>query len=126
VALETFVAEMKALGVWDDVVVQSLSEFGRTMTSNGRGTDHAWGGNHFTIGGAVRGRLIHGVYPELLPNGPDSISSTGPMLPTSPWEAIWKPLAQWLGVDDARLAEVMPNLNAFPAQSLRSAVDVFV
>jgi uncharacterized protein (DUF1501 family) len=55
IALSTFVAEMKEQGVWDQVAVQSLSEFGRTMTSNGRGTDHAWGGNHFLIGGDVKG-----------------------------------------------------------------------
>ena len=42
VGIETFVAEMKAIGMWDSVTVQSLSEFGRTMTTNGAGTDHAW------------------------------------------------------------------------------------
>ena len=35
------------------------------------------------------------------------------MLPTSPWEAIWKPLATWMGVEDTQLAKVMPNLHAF-------------
>ena len=114
------------MGVWDSVVLQSSSEFGRTMTSNGRGTDHAWGGNHFTIGGSVLGQKIHGVYPELHPNGPNSISGTGPMLPTSPWESIWKPLAQWLGVDDAHLSSVLPNLDRFDASQLRSESDFFV
>jgi len=62
VALKTFAAEMKALGVWDQVAVQSISEFGRTVTTNGQGTDHAWGGNHFLVGGGVRGGVIHGQY----------------------------------------------------------------
>ena len=65
---------MKAMGVWDQVALQSLYEFGRTMTSNGRGTDHGWGGNHFVIGGAVRGGVMHGTYPELRTGGPNSIS----------------------------------------------------
>jgi len=28
---------------------------GRTLTSNGKGSDHGWGGNHLVMGGAVRG-----------------------------------------------------------------------
>jgi len=113
VALTTFVAEMKAQGVWDQVAVQSVSEFGRTIATNGVGTDHAWGGNHFLIGGGVNGGTIHGQYPELRVDGPQSVSGSGPMLPTSPWEAIWKPLATWMGVEDTQLAKVMPNLHAF-------------
>jgi cullin-associated NEDD8-dissociated protein 1 len=35
-----FVAEMKAQGIWDSVTVVAVSEFGRTLTSNGQGTDH--------------------------------------------------------------------------------------
>ena len=38
--LSSFVKEMKAHGRWDDIVIVSASEFGRTMTSNGKGTDH--------------------------------------------------------------------------------------
>ena len=124
--LEAFVAEMKAQGMWDDVVLQSSSEFGRTMTSNGQGTDHAWGGNHFTIGGSVKGGVIRGEYPELRVDGPQSVSSTGQMLPSSPWESVWQPLAQWLGVEDAYLDDVMPNLHAFKDDpNLLSRGDVF-
>ena len=43
-ALASFVAEMKHQGRWDDVTIVSVSEFGRTLTSNGAGTDHGWGG----------------------------------------------------------------------------------
>ena len=39
-ALESFKKEMVAQGVWDDVVVVCASDFGRTLTSNGHGTDH--------------------------------------------------------------------------------------
>ena len=38
IGLDAFVREMKAQGVWNQVALQSLSEFGRTMTSNGLGT----------------------------------------------------------------------------------------
>jgi uncharacterized protein (DUF1501 family)/uncharacterized protein (DUF1800 family) len=117
IGLDAFVREMKAQGVWNQVAVQSLSEFGRTMTSNGLGTDHAWGGNHFLLGGDVKGGTIHGEYPVPRPDGPQSVSSTGQMLPSSPWEAIWKPLAEWIGVEQSQLDTVMPNLHKFPAST---------
>ena len=43
-ALKNFVTEMKTLGIWEDVAIVTVSDFGRKLTSNGRGTDHAWGG----------------------------------------------------------------------------------
>lgn len=106
--------------------MQSLSEFGRTMTSNGRGTDHAWGGNHFLIGGDVKGGVMHGEYAEPRIDGPQSVSSTGAKLPSNPWEAIWKPLALWLGVEESQLHNVMPNLHEFsPEEHLFDYSDVF-
>merc|ERR1712072_1065257 len=52
-ALENFVGELKAQGIFDSVVIASESDFGRTLSTNGAGTDHAWAGNHFVIGGKV-------------------------------------------------------------------------
>ena len=44
-ALEAFKTETSRLGLWDDVVVVTISDFGRTLTPNsGSGTDHAWAG----------------------------------------------------------------------------------
>jgi uncharacterized protein (DUF1501 family) len=42
--LTAFVDEMKLRSVWDQVTLVSASDFGRTLDSNGAGTDHAWGG----------------------------------------------------------------------------------
>ena len=39
-ALRSFTKEMKAQRWWDHVTIFSISEFGRTITSNGLGTDH--------------------------------------------------------------------------------------
>lgn len=44
-ALQSFVTELKRQGIWDSVTIQLASEFGRTMTSNGRGTDHGVAGS---------------------------------------------------------------------------------
>jgi uncharacterized protein (DUF1501 family) len=49
-----------------DVVVLTMSEFGRTVRENGnRGTDHGHGTAMFVIGGAVRGGRVHGRWPGL-------------------------------------------------------------
>ena len=57
---------MQSQGLWDSVTVVTLSDFGRTLTSNGLGTDHGWGGNMFLFGGAVRGGQVLGTYPDEL------------------------------------------------------------
>lgn len=124
-ALASFVAEMKAQGVWENVALLSMSEFGRTITTNGAGTDHAWGSNHFLMGGGVNGGNIRGQFPELRVDGPQSISGNAPMLPTSPWEAIWKGVALWVGVDESQLNSVMPNLKNFGEGDLIPYADLF-
>ena len=48
------------------------------------------------------------------------------MLPTSPWESIWRPLATWIGVEPEQLGKVLPNLHAFGAQHIPRQQDVFV
>ena len=38
--IKTFKEEMEAQNAWNDVAVVLVSDFGRTITSNGKGTDH--------------------------------------------------------------------------------------
>ena len=85
-----------------------------------------WGGNHWTAGGAVRGGRIHGAFPASLSvEGSLSIGRSGRLIPTSPWEAIWHALAGWMGVDEERMAAVLPNKDNFAAAQLLSTADVF-
>jgi uncharacterized protein (DUF1501 family) len=50
----------------EDVVVLTMSEFGRTARENGNaGTDHGHANCLFVIGGGVRGGSIHGEWPGL-------------------------------------------------------------
>lgn len=44
--LRPFVSEMKRMGLWDNVTVTIGSDFGRSISANGAGTDHGWGGMH--------------------------------------------------------------------------------
>jgi uncharacterized protein (DUF1501 family) len=49
-----------------DVVVVTLTEFGRTARENGnRGTDHGHASVSFVMGGPVRGGTLHGRWPGL-------------------------------------------------------------
>ena len=52
----------------EDVVILTMSEFGRTVRQNGTGgTDHGHGGSMFAIGGAVKGGKVYGKWPGLAP-----------------------------------------------------------
>ena len=116
-ALRAFVNEMKSQGRWDDVTVLSASEFGRTITSNGRGTDHGWGGNHFVLGGSVNGGKIHGTYPDDLTTSSALNTGRGRIIPTTPWEGLWRPVGEWFGVDPEHEDAVLPNLRNFDADA---------
>ncbi len=50
----------------NDVVILTMSEFGRTVQQNGTGgTDHGHANNMFIIGGGVRGGKVYGQWPGL-------------------------------------------------------------
>ncbi len=52
----------------DDVLLLTMSEFGRTASENGnRGTDHGHANVMFAIGGKVRGGKVYGRWPGLAP-----------------------------------------------------------
>ena len=121
--LNKFKAEMVAQGVWDDVIVIQASEFGRSLTSNGKGTDHGWGGNYFMAGGSIRGGQILGEYPnDMTKNGKD-MTSRGRALPTTSWESVWNAVGQFMGVDDSEMDYVLPLRSNF--DSLFGLEDVF-
>jgi uncharacterized protein (DUF1501 family) len=124
-ALASFQEEMEKQGLWDDVVVITASDFGRTLTTNGAGTDHAWGGNYFMVGGAVEGGKILGKYPDdLTEAGPQNIGR-GRLVPTTSWDAVWNAVARWFGVEEARMDTVLPNRKNFPKEDLFEMEEVF-
>ncbi|MEM6511573.1 MAG: DUF1501 domain-containing protein [Pseudomonadota bacterium] len=116
-AMTAFYNASVELGVADSVTSFTQSDFGRTLTSNGDGTDHGWGGNQIVIGGAVQGREMYGDYPLLAINGDDDVGS-GRMIPTTSADQYAATLASWFGIDDADLGVVAPNLGNFAVRDL--------
>jgi uncharacterized protein (DUF1501 family) len=111
-AIAAFMAAMEELHVADQVTLFTASDFGRTLTSNGRGSDHAWGGNHFIVGGAVKGGAIYGKYPPLALKT-DLDTGQGRLIPTMSVDTYMAELACWLGVPRGKLTTVFPNLGTF-------------
>ncbi len=105
------------LGVSDMVTSFTQSDFGRTLTSNGDGTDHAWGGNQLVIGDAVAGREMYGAYPILEINGPDDVGG-GRIIPTTSADQYAATLSKWFGIPDTDLASVAPNIDNFVQRDL--------
>ena len=105
------------LGISDSVTTFTQSDFGRTLTSNGDGTDHAWGGNQIVLGGAVRGRDIYGTYPILEIGGADDTGG-GRMIPTTSADQFAATLAKWFGIPDVDLDIVAPHIDNFLTRDL--------
>ena len=116
-ALKAFYDATVELGVADRVTTFTQSDFGRTLTSNGDGSDHAWGGVQLVMGDAVRGRTFYGAYPTLQIDGPDDVGG-GRMIPTVSADQYAATLAKWFGVNDTNLALVAPSLANFTTRDL--------
>ena len=112
-AIEIFWTAIKSMGLQNNVVLYTASDFGRTLTSNGSGSDHAWGGNHFIISGSANGGEIYGEYPDLALNNSSTDLGRGRILPTTSVDSYMAELAYWYGVPNSEISTVIPNINNF-------------
>lgn len=112
-ALELFVEEMREQGAFDDIVLVAQSDFGRTLSSNGFGTDHGWAGNTFLFGGSVNGGRIYNDFLESYLEGSEQDIGHGRLIPRYPWESMMVPVAQWVGVQQDQMTDVFPNFENF-------------
>lgn len=113
-AIGAYQQALEALGLQNDVVSFTASDFSRTLRSNGRGTDHAWGANAMVFGGRVDGGRIYGTYPDLTLDGPDDVGRGGRLLPSTSADAYFAELLRWFGVSAGNLSYVLPNIANFP------------
>ncbi len=118
-AMKSFNDAMQQLGTAAQVTSFTLSDFTRTLKpASGGGSDHAWGGHHFVMGGAVKGQQFYGAFPDLTLAGPDDVSDEGRWLPTSSVSQYGATLARWLGVSEGQLGTVFPGLANFSSSNL--------
>jgi uncharacterized protein (DUF1501 family) len=120
-AMRYFDTTLGGLGLRDQVTTFTASDFGRTFTSNGDGTDHGWGAHHFVMGGAVKGGDLYGNFPVLgaknannnnFDSSPNQLGN-GVLLPETSVDQLGATLGAWMGVGATDLAEIFPNLGHF-------------
>jgi uncharacterized protein (DUF1501 family) len=117
-AMKSFYDATVELGIADKITTFSISDFGRTITSNGNGADHAWGGNSMVMGGAVKGGKIYGAYPKMdVVNYNRNVSFRGSYIPSISTDELYGELALWYGVSPYDLCYVLPNLSNFYSYS---------
>ncbi len=118
-AMKAFYDATVEMGVASKVTAFTASDFGRTLASNGDGSDHGWGSHHFVVGGAVNGKTFYGTPP------PVSVGSSttdpadqwhvgqGRLLPSTSVDQYAATLAKWFGVSNAELSGILPNIGHF-------------
>ena len=116
-SLKSFYDAMGEINMQSAVTAYTNSDFGRTLSSNGDGSDHGWGGVHLTVGGAVNGGQIYGQYPSLA-LGSELELGRGRFVPSTSSDQYAATLANWFGVTNQNLATVAPNINSFIQQDL--------
>lgn len=116
-ALSAFNTAIEQMGISNKVTTFTASEFGRTLTTNGDGTDHGWGGHNLVMGGAVAGGDIYGQMPVLAQGSPDEVDNSR-IIPTTSVDEYGATLARWFGVSDSDLDVIFPNLRQFNNRNL--------
>jgi uncharacterized protein (DUF1501 family) len=123
-ALSAFYRATVELGVANKVTAFTASDFGRTLASNGDGSDHGWGSHHLMVGGAVKGKAFYGTPPPVSVGGTTAPGDQwhvgqGRLLPSTSVDQYAATLAKWFGVADAELAGILPNIGRFGSVASR-------
>ncbi len=111
-AMSEFQTSLAELNLEDCVTTFTISDFARTLTSNGNGTDHAWGGNVLVMGNQVKGNEIYGSYPNLALDSELEIGG-GVLIPQISTDEYFSELALWYGVAKSELVRLFPNIGNF-------------
>jgi uncharacterized protein (DUF1501 family) len=117
-AMTAFYQATVELGVANQVTAFTASDFGRTLSSNGDGSDHGWGAHHLMVGGAVKGAAFYGSAPPVSVTDSDAPQDQwhvgqGRLLPSTSVDQYAATLAKWFGVADSEMGNLLPNLKNF-------------
>jgi uncharacterized protein (DUF1501 family) len=115
-ALGYFYGALGEFGLQNNVTLFTASDFGRTLTSNGNGSDHAWGGNHLVLGGAVKGGNVfgnreQGYFPDFQ-NLAAIDTGQGRLIPGVAVDEYARDLLSWFGVSNGDLDYVLPAFSS--------------
>ncbi|AOT11232.1 DUF1501 domain-containing protein [Pseudoalteromonas luteoviolacea] len=113
-ALAEFNSALTELSLQDSVTTFTMSDFGRTLTSNGDGTDHGWASNQLIMGGAVNGQDLHGAMLSQQVGSNIDVGG-GRLIPQFSNEQYFSPIAKWFGLNDSEINDIFPNLGNFDA-----------
>ena len=118
-ALYKFQKALKELGVDQKVATFTLSDFGRTISNNGDGTDHAWSTINAIVSNAseFNGGKFYGSLPDFTMGGDDDATSKGRFIPKLSVDQMNASLCSWFGVDDSMMTTFFPNLGHFKTGS---------
>lgn len=116
-ALDAFFRSTVEIGISDKVTIFTASDFGRTLASNGDGSDHGWGSHHFILGGDVDGGRFYGRAPHISVNTDDQVGQ-GRLLPDISVDQYSATLARWFGVSPSEMTSVAPNIGRFASSDL--------
>ena len=118
-AASAFYSAMVELGISEQVLLFTISDFSRTYQANSEGgTDHAWSGHQIVLGGLSHGGSLMGSMPSGEIGSSDDMGSLGTWIPTTSSIQLAAGVARWLGVDDGNLANIFPDLKNFPQGAL--------
>ncbi len=112
-SLVDFQSLLGELGVTDSVTTFTASDFGRTLTTNGDGSDHGWGGHQVVMGGAVDGGRLIGTAPDYVTGGDFDTGDKGRVIPSLSVNQYGAAMAGWMGLSPADQELVFPDLANF-------------
>jgi uncharacterized protein (DUF1501 family) len=111
-AINTFSSALTEIGMADKVTLFTASDFGRTLSSNSTGSDHAWGANHLVMGGAVNGGKVagdsaNGYYPDFQKIS-EIDTGAGRIIPGVAVDEYARDLLSWFGISNGDMDYVLP------------------
>ncbi len=116
-AMDAFYQATLDMGIADKVALFTASDFGRTLSSNGDGSDHGWGAHHFMLGGGVKGGKHYGTAADISTTAATQVGQ-GRLLPTTSVDQYGATLSNWFGAAPGDLSTLFPNIGNFSGVNL--------